>query len=220
MTEATSHHTPDARPNATTRAARILAAACWPAAFAVWPLHVTHAALGGNTSSAVALTLLLAAGSAGAPAHGLRALGPRMTSATCRAIAQFCFGICALLSLLYTDDQLHPTTTSLYASLLIPLAVGVQALNAHQVFEREHRAYDAGYDAAHGETHGISLDQPRELRALLRGKSAQEIMLLSDVLRDYAHTLDAPRNGNLRHGAERPVHLVRDDESETMRRSN
>ena len=205
MAQLTSHQS--ARRKTLTRIGYTLAAACWPASLTVWLLHISHTALTGQRTLALVFTWLIATGCLGVPVAGLRLLGPRLTASVCRSISAFCFGASVLLTIVYADGQLHPTVASLYATLIMPMAVGIQAFNANRALDNECDAYEDGHQAG-----GFSAaDAPGELHALLRDRNPEQILALSNALRDYAEHArrGAPRP---RRGEDCPVHLVRDDE--------
>lgn len=197
MTQLSPHHL---RRKTLTHAGYALAAACWPASLTVWLLHVSHTALTDQRTLALAFTWLIATGCIGVPVAGLRLLGRHLTAGTCRAISMFCFGASALLTVLYADGQLHPTVASLYATLIMPMAVGIQAFNANRVLEREQQAYTQGRDAGQ----------------ILEGKSDEELLVICDAIQ----AIVAARRTEARGRRDCPVRLVRDEEHGSMRRSN
>jgi hypothetical protein len=182
----------------------------------VWLLHISHTAFTGQRALALVFTWLIATGCLGVPVAGLRLLGPWLTAGMCRSIAMFCFGATILLTIVYADNLIKPTTASLYATLIMPMAVGIQAFNANRALEREIDAYEDGHDA--GSFPGNQ--PPQELRALLRGKGPDELLALSDLLRDLAERRAANANGSRIHAEDCPVRLVREDERGSMRHTN
>lgn len=208
MAQLTSHQS--ARRKTLTRTGYALAAACWPASLTVWLLHISHTAFTGQRTLALVFTWLIATGCLGVPVAGLRVLGPRLTASMCRSISAFCFGACVLLTIVYADGQLHPTVASLYATLIMPMAVGIQAFNANRALDNECDAYEDGHEAG-----SFSADDaPGELLALLRDREPEQILALSDALRDYAtRALADSTKPRSRRGEDCHVHLVRDDET-------
>lgn len=111
------------------RACTALAAALWPAAIAVWLLFLAGAIRNQNIVTA-AFMWLMTAGGFGARALGLRILGPFATERALRFLAGAGAGGALILTIEYLTGDLRPGVVSLYATLMLPMGVGMHSYRA------------------------------------------------------------------------------------------
>ncbi|HZP55016.1 hypothetical protein [Actinocrinis sp.] len=118
--------------------------ATWPASALLILLHARGAVIASPRAFAVAWTWLVALGCLGCPVYGLRLFGNRLSPSVARHVGILFAGVAVILTGLIATGQLHPRTTIIYASLILPMAIAIQAFNAAEVLCREQRAYEAG----------------------------------------------------------------------------
>lgn len=144
------------------RICTILSATLWPLAIAVWLLFLGGAIRSQNLTTA-AFMWLMALGSWGAPALGLRILGPFATERALRYTAGAGAGGGLILTVEYLTGDLRPGIVSLYATLMLPMAIGLRAYGA--VADLRRRAQVAArIEDAHRE--GLRDGRAQEARAV------------------------------------------------------
>jgi hypothetical protein len=136
--------TPEPSARRSTAAVKVLSAATWPAAGLLVLLHARGDALTGPRAFALVWTWLVALGCLGCPAFALRLLGRRLSPPAARQIGFLFTGAALLVTALIAAGQLNPPTAILYAILILPMAIAIQALNGGEVLDRERRAYERG----------------------------------------------------------------------------
>lgn len=121
------------------RIARAAAAAALPAAFAVFILHLTGAALTGARGFAESVCWCTAAGAAGSPAY-ISGLRRRIGSRGVAAAGWLFLGAAALFSVMdLSDNSLHPAPGTRLATLMLLLSVSVSMVRAAQYFAARER---------------------------------------------------------------------------------
>lgn len=144
------------------RICTMLSAALWPLAIAVWLLYLGGAIRSQNLATA-AFMWLMVLGSAGAPALGLRILGPLATERGLRFAAHACAGAAVILTVEYITGDLQPGMVSLYATLMLPMGIGMHAYRA--VADQRRRAQVAArIDGAYRD--GVRDGRAQEAREL------------------------------------------------------
>ncbi len=142
-------------PCARARIAAAASLATWPAAALLLLLYSHRAGITSPRAFAVAWTWLVALGCLGAPVYGLRAAGRRLSATGARHIGLLFTGVTLATTALFATGQLHPRIGVLYASLILPMAIAVAALNGAEVLRREQHAYERGRrDALAGQLEG------------------------------------------------------------------
>lgn len=144
-----------------TRIRSVLSVMLWPAAIAVWLLHITGAAIHDETDAGLLFCWLVAAGALELPLTGLRLLGPHLTARVCRNFTLISAGASAVLTIEYATDQLHPSAASLYASLALPMAAAVHSRRSVRFARREHEAYQRGLRDGRAQEAGASEELDR-----------------------------------------------------------
>ncbi len=129
-----------------TRAALAAAAslATWPAAALLLLLYAHGVGITSPGAFAAVWTWLVALGCLGAPVYGLRVAGRRLTAHNARHVGLLFTGAALIATALIATGQLRPRTAVVYAGLILPMAIAVQALNGAEVLRREQRAYERG----------------------------------------------------------------------------
>jgi len=126
-------------PTGVARAANLLTAACWPAAFAVFMLHVTGHVFTTARSFDETACWLVAIGCLGCPAFALRVLGRWTTARVCLGIGLAAAGASLLLTALDVGHQIDPGPSNRLIGLVLLLAIAIQSLNGAEQMARQAR---------------------------------------------------------------------------------
>lgn len=129
--------------------------ATWGAGLTLWgigallfALHAYHLALPDPVRFSMLDSWVIGLGCLGCPVLALRALGRHLTPNACLFIGGVCLAIAALLTGLTLVGEMHPKPMNATFGLILPLALGIHAVNAADVemraARRERAAYQSG----------------------------------------------------------------------------
>jgi hypothetical protein len=130
------------------RRAWLVGLTLWGSAALALALHAYGLALPDPTRFAVLECWLLSLGCLGCPILAMRAPGRHLTVYTCVLIGAVSFTIAVLLTALTLVGEMRPHAISGTFGLILPLALGLHAINAADVERRGTREHAAAYQAA------------------------------------------------------------------------
>jgi hypothetical protein len=206
----------------------------WIGAVTVLILHANH--IGSLAAFVFSDAWLIGAGSIGVPVLGLNFLGPRLSVRALELIAAACFVAAILVTVFVWAGQLRMDTWAAAFIFIMPLALGVQALNgaygldwrekiARQVRAEERAKAAAALaeakqerDAAVEDTYVGALAQAfhaqhardGELRSIL-SSDTEDLSAVCAMLREELAGRDARRAANGHNGTAKILRLVAGD---------
>lgn len=160
----------------------------WAAGAAVLAIHSTGLALPDPGRFAMLDVWLIGLGCLGCPILPMRSLGRWLKPQTCILVAVFCFALALLLTALTLGGALHTNALDDTFRVILPLAGGIQAINAA---DAEVHAVRRAQDSYRQGRRDVVLAQVDQRYAALAGLSQLEAMGPAELeaLIDTAHSV-------------------------------
>jgi hypothetical protein len=131
----------------------------WGGAAVALVLHANGLALPDATRFALLECWLISLGSLCCPALAMRGLGCRVTVYACVLIGAVCFAVAVLLTALTLAGEMRPHAINGTFGLILPLALGLHAINAADVERRGTRERACAYQQGRIDALVGTLDQ-------------------------------------------------------------